>query len=263
MMSSAESSTTGGFKKIMDRLKDDTKGYHSKLERLPYFNALIKHQLPIECYVNQLRSLSVIHGVLENEMANAKDSRLSAIWNDQLRKLPLLQEDLAFFKPRVMPDDNRATQRALAMAEKIRLRQLENPITLMGYLYVFEGSTLGNSMHGPDIAATYHLKGREGWHYYSSYRENVQNHWNHFVHKVNSIIDDPDVYDAVIEAAHEAFSGLEGLYRALYPRKKTEKAFHVTHINPEAGNHPIPEDEREIQGRVKRQQPRMERVWLL
>ena len=86
----------GESAKIMTRLKDETKAYHSKLESLPYFNALIEHKLPLECYVNQLRALSVIHGVLENEMAASKDNRLSTIWNDDLRKLPLLEEDLTF-----------------------------------------------------------------------------------------------------------------------------------------------------------------------
>jgi len=241
------SASKGAAASIMTRFKEETKEYHAKLESLPYFNGLIKHQLPMECYVNQLRTLSVIHGVLESEIADARDSRLSAIWDDQLRKLPLLRKDLAFFKPRVIPDDNTATEAALAMTEKIRLRKIENPLTLLGYLYVFEGSTLGNSMHRPDITATYHLNGMEGCHYYSSYQEEVRTHWNHFSHKVNSTVSDPGLYDAVIEAAHEAFAGLEVLYQALYPLKKTGKAFHVTRINPEAGNHPVPEDEREIQ----------------
>ena len=147
---------------IMTRLREETKAYHAKLESLPYFKALIEHQLPLACYVNQLRALSVIHGVLEHEMATCRDRRVMDIWDDGLRKLPLLEEDLAFFKPRGLPDASDA-----------------------------------------------------------------------------------------IEAAHEAFSGLEVLYTALFPLVKTDVAFHVTRINPEAGNHPIPEDEREIQAALK------------
>ena len=89
---------------IMKRLRKDTKAYHSKLESLPYFKALAEHKLPLECYVNQLRALSVIHGVLENEIAAVKDKRVSLLWNDGLKKLPLLEEDLAFFKPRIVVD---------------------------------------------------------------------------------------------------------------------------------------------------------------
>ena len=46
---------------IMALLKAETAAYHLKLESLPYFGKLMAHQLPLECYVNQLRALSVIH----------------------------------------------------------------------------------------------------------------------------------------------------------------------------------------------------------
>ena len=68
---------------------------------------------------------------------------------------------------------------------------------------------------------------------------------------MNVALNDPSLHDSILEAAHEAFHGLEVLYRALYPLEKTEKNFHVTRINPEAGNHPIPEDEREITAALK------------
>ena len=250
MTSTDFSTSKGNLTQIMARLKAETKDYHSKLESLPYFKALIAHQLPLECYVNQLRALAVIHGVLENEIAASGDRRVSAIWDNELRKLPLLEEDIAFFKPRVVSDAASSIAAALVMTEKIRLRRIENPVTLLGYLYVLEGSTLGNRMHRPDISATFHLNG-SGCRYYSSYQEHVQGHWNQFSEKMNGALNDPSLHDRVVEAAHEAFEGLDVLYKALYPLEKNEKFFHVTRINPEAGNHPIPEDEREIQAALK------------
>ena len=172
-----------GSDKLMLRLKIETKEYHTKLESLPYFNALIEHRLPLECYVNQLRALSVIHGVLENEISASSDTRVSSVWDDDLRKLSLLEEDLAFFEPRVISDARSSVEAAIAMTEKIRLRRIENPHSLLGYLYVLEGSTLGNSMHRPDISATFHLDELNGCHYYSSYHKQVQIHWNHFLGK--------------------------------------------------------------------------------
>ena len=240
-----------GPTKLMDLLKKETKDYHLKLESLPYFDALIEHTLPLECYVNQLRALSIIHGVLENEISNAEEPRLSALWDDELRKLLLLERDLSFFEPRIISDAIAPVEAALSMTEKIRLRRIESPVTLLGYLYVFEGSTLGNNMHQPDISKTFHLSGLDGCGYYSSYRDNVQDHWRQFSATVNDTFDDGSLYDSIVSAAHEAFSGLEDLYTALYPLEKTEKTFHVTRINPEAGNHPIPEDEREIEAALK------------
>lgn len=236
---------------IMKRLKEETKDYHAKLESLPYFNALIEHKLPLDCYVNQLRALAIIHGILENEIATSENSTLLDVWNDDLRKLPLLEEDLSFFEPRVIPDADSPVEAALNMTKKIRLRQIENPLTLLGYLYVFEGSTLGNSMHQPDISKTFHLVDFKGCRYYASYHDQVQSHWKQFSDKMNRALNDPSVHNAIIEAAHEAFSGLEDLYTVLYPLQASQMRYHVTRINPEAGNHPIPEDEREIQAALR------------
>ena len=236
---------------IMKRLKEETKECHLKLEVLPYIRFLIDRKLPLESYVNQLRALAIIHGVLESELAACEDGRIKEIWEDGLRKLPLLEKDLAFFAPRIVADADSCIAAAHAMTEKIRIRGIEQPLTLLGYLYVMEGSTLGNTMHLPDISAIFRLRGADGCSYYASYQEQVHKHWKQFAKKMNSMLDDPSSYDSIIAAAREAFSGLQVLYTALYPLAKTDKRFHVTRINPEAGNHPIPADEREIEAALR------------
>ena len=236
---------------LMARLKVETQAYHSKLESLPFFKALMEHRLPLECYVSQLQALAVIHGVLETEIALSDDHRVSSIWHDGLKKLPFLQEDLTFFDPRVATNNPTAIEAALFMTQQIRLRRIENAITLLGYLYVFEGSTLGNDMHRPDIAATFHLDGLNGCRYYASYQDQVQNRWNRFSDNMNHTFADLSLHDPIVESAHEAFAGLETLYQALYPATANGITSHVARINPEAGNHPIPDDEREIQAALK------------
>lgn len=236
---------------IIARLKEETKDCHSTIEALPYFKTLIDHKLPLECYVNQLRALAVIHGVLENEIGSAEDNRVKAVWHEGLKKLPLLEEDLRFFEPRVVSDASTAIEAALTMTGKLRLRRVQNPVTLLGYLYVFEGSTLGNRMHRPDIIATYHLDALNGCRYYASYQDQVPSRWNRFSDKMNRTLEDSSLHDPIVDSAREAFSGLETLYRALYPIDVKAKTFHAARINPEAGNHPIPDDEREIQAALK------------
>jgi len=236
---------------IMQKFKNDTKEYHSKIESLPYFKALMEHKLPLACYVNQLRALAIIHGVLEHELSTSADERITSVWDDGLKKLPFLEKDLVFFAPRVISDTHASINIALSMTEKIRLRKIENPLTLLGYLYVFEGSTLGNCMHRPDISKTFNLDGMNGCVYYSSYKDQVQKHWNHFSKKMNIALNDPSLHKSAIQAAHEAFAGLESLYTALFSVSKNETLFHATRINPEAGNHPVPSDEKEIKAALK------------
>ena len=81
----------------METLKAETTAYHAKLESLPYFNELIAHRLPLECYVNQLRALSVIHSVLEEQIAASENKQIACVWEEDLRKLPQLMDDLHFF----------------------------------------------------------------------------------------------------------------------------------------------------------------------
>ena len=57
------------------------------------------------------------------------------------------KDDLHFFEPRISSDNTPSIEAALSMTEKIRLRSIEQPTSLLGYLYVTEGSTLGNHMH--------------------------------------------------------------------------------------------------------------------
>lgn len=237
---------------LMARLKDETWPCHQKLEKLPCFQALANHSLPFESYVNQLRALSIIHSVLESEMASSEDQLVSAVWNEGLRKLPLLEKDLELFKPRGTHESDSVRRAALAMAAKIRLRSVDAPPTLLGYLYVLEGSTLGNSMHRSDITATFNLQGLDGCSYYASYQAEVKGHWEQFSRHVDSVFSKPSLHGPVVEAALEAFACLEDLYLALFPLKtSTEDEFHATQIKPEAGDHPVPADEREMRASLR------------
>jgi heme oxygenase len=242
---------------IMTKLRKETRAFHSRLESMPFFQALMQHTLPLDCYVQQLRTLSILHGILEAELRTATDERVLAVWDESLRKLPLLESDLAHFAPQAILDAHQPANVALAMTEKIRVGHLEDPVTILGYLYVFEGSTLGNRMHQPDIAATFELQGDDGSRYYASYGDEVHQRWLKFVRSMNSALSDPKLHPPVISAAHQAFAGLEELYGVLYPPDDWERCYHATRINPEAGYYPIPQDKREIDAALRAS----ERIW--
>lgn len=237
--------------RIMSRLKKETREYHSTLESFPFFKALIEHRLPLACYVGQLKALAVIHGLLENEMAASDDKHVLSIWDERMRKVPLLQEDLQFFETRVISDTTVPIEAALALTQDIRRKRSEHSVTLLGYLYVLEGSTLGNRVHLIDISAAFYLNAPDGCRYYSSYGDQVRANWDRFSKKMNAVLTAPAIQSVVIEAAHEAFSGLEVLYTALYPLDESTKDFRAARINPEAGNHPIPENEPEIKAALR------------
>lgn len=231
---------------IMERLRKETKENHDQMEGLPFFDALVAGGLPIESYVGQLKAMAIVHSVLEHEMEGSEHKAVAAVREHRLPKLPLLDEDLEYFAPRNIPDFKTATQKALKLAQNIKLAHIQHPISILGYFYVFEGSTLGNAEHRADVAKTFDLQDLEGLSYYSSYKDRLHENWKQFGNVMNESVISPEDQDQIVSAARNAFDGLKEIYKELYP--VTDKAMirHVTSLNPEAGDHPIATDPREL-----------------
>lgn len=250
-MKETHHSAKDGGTTIMEKLAVHTKKRHEELSSLPFFKALIDHKLPLDSYVNQLRVLAVIHSVLEQEVESADYKRIKMVWREDLEKFHLLQNDLAFFEPRTIRDSNAALDEAYEFTRKIRRRRIEVPETLAAYIYVFEGTTLGNHMHEQDVLDNFKLVDGYGSKYYRSYGEGVHDHWEEFKTRMNKAFPENDSHQDIIDAAFEVFDGLERIYKKLYPIDKKGLSSHVARINPLAGNHPIPEDDREIDAALK------------
>ena len=93
-----------GQETVMAQLRTATHEHHQRLEALPFAQALAQGKLPLHGYVGYLRALAIIHGVLEGELSRAKEPAVAAVWNDAMRKLPLLLRDLASFEDPLIGD---------------------------------------------------------------------------------------------------------------------------------------------------------------
>jgi heme oxygenase len=144
----------------MEELKATTFRVHTQLQSAPFFQALAACQLPLESYVGQLRALSILHGVLEQALESCQEERVVSVWNRDMYRLHRLQQDLRFFEPRSVTDLKEATEAALKTAEHLRLRSIEQPLTLLGCLYVLEGSMLGAIVLRPLYAELFYSKVR-------------------------------------------------------------------------------------------------------
>jgi heme oxygenase len=230
----------------MEELKAATFPAHARLQTAPFFSALAACQLPLESYVGQLRVLAVIHGVLETALANCQNERVASVWQADMRKLPLLREDLGYFDPRVVADLKEAVDAALFTAESLRSLSVAEPLALLGAIYVLEGSTLGAGMVRPMVARALLLTSDEGLAYLHSYGAAVHQHWAQFQTRMNAMRLNADERAQVIRAASDFFQQLEKIFRALYPFAPESKTFTVTAINPEAGRHAVPANPIEV-----------------
>ena len=236
---------------LMEELKAATFSAHTRLQTAPFFEALVACQLPLESYIGQLRALSAIHGVIEQALANCIDERIASVWNNGMVKLPLLQQDLHYFEPRTVADLKEAVEAALNTADELRLVSLEVPISLLGWVYVLEGSTLGAVVVRPMVARALLLAGEDGLAYLHSYGSAIHDRWAEYKQRMNALRLSPEERSQVAQAACQLFAKLETIFRALYPFQPESKTYLVTSINPEAGRHPVPADASEVQVAVK------------
>lgn len=235
----------------MEQLRVKTQELHAQIEALPFVEALTSGRLPLESYVGQLRAMAILHGVLEHALTHLTHTAVSSVWEASMAKLQLIESDLAYLQPRAGGEIREASEEALKLAQCARLRSVEDPISVLGYVYVLEGSTQGNKLHLPDAAAAFHLEGSDGVCYLQNYGDATGDHWRQFAGRMNLAVTEPAEQERVVEAACEAFEGLSRVFRALYPVKAEPMRPLATSLNPEAGTHPIPSDPREIEAAVR------------
>lgn len=236
---------------LMEELKAATGPMHARLEATPFFPALAAGQLALESYVGQLRALAVIHSVLEHALQECADERVTAVWQPDMRKFALLQQDLQYFEPRAVADLREAAEIALQTAEHLRLRAIGQPLALLGSMYVLEGSTLGAAVVRPLVARAFLLAGDDGLAYLRPYGDHAPARWSAFRERMNALTLSAEDRAGIVREAVEFFGRLETLFIALHPFSPESRMFLVTSINPEAGRHAVTADPREREAAIR------------
>jgi len=235
---------------IMDRLRDATRFEHRRVELLPFVAALAASKLPLESYVAFLDALHVVHSSLQQAMTSSQHVVLRAIWDDSLRQLPRLQCDIDFFRPQQLIKSPVVSIRALLAAQRIRQRADEDPLSLLGCLYVLTGATLGGTILKTGIARHFNLEGSNGLAYLSSH-DDQPSAWGQFRSRMNAAPMDASEQLRIIDAANETFAFIAQIVEALYPFEVTEARTLARTLNWEAGRHAVPRDEREIHAALR------------
>lgn len=236
---------------LMEELKAATFTAHVRLQSAPFFQALASCQLPLESYVGQLRALAIIHGVLEHALSNCLDERVASVWNADMCRVPALQRDLHYFEPRAVADLKEPIAAALEADQQIRLQSVEQPLMLLGALYVLEGSALGARVVGPLVSRALLLTGDEGLSYLSGDGAATSSRWRQFQQRMNALELSEQEREQMLQAAGGFLGQLETVFRALYPFQPESRTYTVTAINPEAGRHAVPADAREVEASLR------------
>jgi heme oxygenase len=235
---------------LMHCLKEATRERHARLETLPFITALTSGELPLESYIGQLRAMSVIQGSLEHELSLSNAAAIKTIWQGRPSRLAHLRRDLSAFDALLVPDNLDVLEHARKIAEIIRRYRVEQPTNLLGILYVLEGTTLGNVTHLPDVLRIFGSQTAGAAFYYAGYGERTHEYWEEFRCAMNAIAIEEQEREDLILAANAFFDQLEALFSALYPIRDHRRGLTASMLNPEAGDHAVPSDVREIEAAV-------------
>jgi heme oxygenase len=234
----------------METLKEAARESHARMEAIPFFQALTRDQLPLICYVGQLRALAVIHGALEHELAQLPAHGAGSLLADRPSRLMHLRRDLSVFEPMFIADIKAALPHALGIADQIRRYRVERPTDLLGVMYVLEGSSLGNTMLLPGVLRNFGAQTSGTAHYYQGFGPGTAQYWAAFRAAMNAFPVDAEGRRHIVGAALDLFDRMAGLYTALYPVQADDTVFSATMLNAEAGDHPVPQDLRALRAAV-------------
>lgn len=193
-------------------IRASTRTRHEELEGTPFCLAMLAGTLPLDRYVDQLAAYRVVLKALEEELSRAAGPCVSSVWSADLVKLPLIDRDLMHFaEDGVFPASVAAAQ-AQAFAREIRSAAASDPLALLGFLYVLEGSTMGGMVLRRYVTEAYRLRGTDGVAYYAS---GDRERWSRFTARLNEALPGPDGQDGVIAAVGRAYHHIIAIAGAL------------------------------------------------
>jgi heme oxygenase len=235
----------------MQRLRRETEPQHRALEALPWFSALQAGELPLGAYAGFLRAVHTVRAALESAAAEARHPAVQAVWQDTQRRLPLLQRDLAALADRPPHPTPAAEVAACLMAQRLRRRARGDARSLLGCLYVLEGSSLGGSILRAHAARAWGLTDDTGTAYLHGDGRATKIRWTRFSRRMDEALQDDTAAAVAVDAAREAFAGFGAIVGLLHPAGAIGPHELVRLLNPEAGNHEIPRDPREIEAALR------------
>jgi hypothetical protein len=122
----------------------------------------------------------------------------------------------------------------------------DDPLSLLGILYVLEGSQNGGVLLKRAYSACLEPDDARLC-YFGCYGKETAAHWKSFRSGLDAIGLDSEQIAIIIVAADRCFERLTAICEALYPYAQDGLRHHVTAINFEAGDHAMPQDPREIE----------------
>lgn len=230
---------------LHSQLKNETAEIHSQLESCAFFKELGQRKLARESVIGFLRGLGVVHAALERALAVAKFAELARLSSLAPPKLGMIENDLELLEARKVPSIGSALKHAIGVADAL-IEKSDQPLWLLGYLYVLEGSQNGGVALRESFARDLGVQ-PEQLSYFGCYGNQTAQRWRAFSEGLRSLALKEEEKQLVAQAAKHCFEGIAAMVQALHPFNKADLTHHVAAINFEAGTHAMPQDPARIE----------------
>lgn len=193
---------------IMQRLKSETQDLHDAAESHELQRKLMKGELSRELYAAHLGQLYLVHKALESAIRDAQTSvpALQTVVHDYQFQVPYLEEDLAFYGLSI--DSLEPTPGTARLIEKIEQAAKSDPIALLGFQYVLEGSNNGSKYIAKAVSRAYQIESGPGLRYLDPYGDNQRAYWGAFIADMAKCSFSDAQSDALVDAAGDMFRGI-------------------------------------------------------
>lgn len=200
---------------IMDRLRFETRPNHDQAEQNGFAVLVMEGGLTMQHYVEHLVAWRSILSHLEQALRTSSNELVQATWHEDYSKRAVLDADIdALASGEVVLKD--ATIAAVAKFNGlVDELAVNDPPSLLGVLYVLEGSTLGGSVMKPRIAKQLDLAEDRDLQYYGVYGKQVGAHFKAFRERMGASVDGTGSEDAIVEAAKLTFDRIGDILSAI------------------------------------------------
>jgi heme oxygenase len=193
---------------IMDLLKEATAEQHRNAERRRLQKEMVSGRLPVDTYRNWLGQMLLLHSALWSGIVARRVSSpaLAEIVDDNGRHAANLRADLiALDGDPDEIDPLPATERGLSA---IRSTADEDPLSLLGYNYVLEGSMNGNRFIARVLTPALKMPATT---YLDPYGEEQRPVWGAYRERMNAAGFDASQAERMVAAARDMFSTIAEL----------------------------------------------------
>lgn len=192
---------------IMSRLREETRELHSHAESRPLQQQIARGEVDRERFAAYLGQLYLVHKKLESTLDLAKSDNpiIDRVSTTDRMRVPDLESDLRFYQ--LDPNGLEPGAAAMEFHDAIDRMNAEDPVALLGSLYVLEGSTNGGKFLARVLRRAWNLD-EEGLSYFDPYGDQQPHRWTAFKSDMEDMGFDTDQQNAIVDAAHETFKAI-------------------------------------------------------